>query len=363
MKDIIKDYEQIVVQLHTPNGSGSGFIVKEKNLIVTNRHVVHGSDKVIIRGEHFEKTMTKVLYTDPLNDLAFLSIPEGYQVSESVRISDNAVTAGESIIAIGHPMGLRFTATQGIVSKAERKFNNVDYIQVDAAINPGNSGGPLINENGEIVGVNTFIYRDGESLGFALPSTKLNQVLEEFSQRKDTDSKASKCPSCTNIITETTLDDGYCPHCGNKFDVKEFETKPYSPAGVSATVENILKGIGKEVELSRVGKNGWDIEEGSALIKIYYNDRDGFIYADATLGSLPKENIHDMYEYMLKENYDLSNLGFSVAQQNVVLSTIIYHQDLNEETGKVIFKELFEKADHYDDLLKDTYGMKMAEHH
>lgn len=361
MRDIIKDYEHIVVQLHTPEGSGSGFIVKDKNLIVTNRHVIHGSEKVIIRGEHFDKTLTTVLYTDPLNDLAFLRIPDNYTIEKGVNISNETVAAGDKIMAIGHPMGLRFTATQGIVSKAERKFNNVDYIQVDAAINPGNSGGPLINENGEIVGVNTFIYRDGESLGFALPSTKLNQVLEEFEEKSQRNAKASKCSSCSNIVTEITIQDGYCPHCGNKFDVKEFETKEYIPSGVSATIENILKNIGKEVELSRIGKDGWDIEEGSALIKLYYNNRDGFIYADATLGSLPKENIHEMYEFMLRENYSLSNLSFSVSQQNVLLSTIIYYQDLSEETGSIIFKELFEKADHYDDYLKDTYGMELAE--
>ena len=360
MKDVINDYKDIIVQIHTPGGSGSGFIVKDLGLIVTNRHVIFGSERVVVRGESFKKSMTDVLYTDPLNDIAFLRIPDSYDVREQVSISDLSVEAGEKIIAIGHPLGLRFTATQGIVSKAERKFNNVDYIQVDAAINPGNSGGPLINEEGQVVGVNTFIYRDGESLGFALPSVKLNELLRDYNGTAS-NSRASKCPSCTNIVTKDTLQDGYCPSCGSKFDTAEFDSKPYQPEGVSARIESILSGIGKNVEISRVGTTGWDIEEGSALIRITYNTKNRFIYADAILGSLPKDNIGPLYEYMLRENYDLESMAFSVDRQNIVLSTIMYDDDLNEETGTVIFKELFQKADDYDNHMADTYGMEMAE--
>lgn len=360
MKEIINDYRNIIVQIHTPTGSGSGFIVKDKNLIVTNRHVIFGNEEVVIRGEEFPKTIAKVIYTDALNDIAFLRLPDGYDGSAQVSISDSKVEAGEKIIAIGHPLGLRFTATQGIVSKAEREFNNVDYIQVDAAINPGNSGGPLINEAGHVVGVNTFIFKNGESLGFALPSVTLNDILREFDE-KVADERASKCKSCTNIITQSTLQDGYCPHCGNKFDVTEFESKPYVPEGISATIEDILISIGKDVRLARVGKFGWDIEEGSALVKITYNTKNRYIYADAVLGSLPKQNIGEMYEYMLKENYKLDSLSFCVNNQNIVLGTIVYDQDLNPESGKEIFAELFTKANEYDDHLANTYGMELAE--
>ena len=360
MKEIINNYKDIIVQIHTPGGSGSGFIVKDKNLIVTNRHVIFGNERVVVRGENFVKTMAEVIYTDPLNDIAFLRVPDGYEQSGHVPISNQKVEAGERIIAIGHPMGLRFTATQGIVSKAERKFNNVDYIQVDAAINPGNSGGPLINESGEVVGVNTFIYRDGESLGFALPSVTLNEILNEFSAKINNE-RASKCSSCTNILTRPTLQDGYCPHCGNQFDVKEFESTPYQPEGISYTIENILTGIGKNVELSRVGKTAWDVESGSALVKISYNANNRFIYCDATLGCLPKDNIGKLYEFLLRENYALESLTLSVDRQNIVLGTIVYSDDLNEETGKIILEDLFKKADHYDHLLAEQYGMELAE--
>ena len=361
MEAVIDSYKDIIVQIHTPGGSGSGFIVKDKNLIVTNRHVIHGHEEVVVRGEKFGKTITQVVYTDPLNDIAFLRVPDGYEESGHVTISGERVNAGERIVAIGHPLGLRFTATQGIVSKSERKFNNVDYIQVDAAINPGNSGGPLINEEGHVVGVNTFIFRNGESLGFALPSLTLNEILADY-DTNFRDKRASKCSSCTNLVTKESLQDGYCPHCGNKFDISEFESKSYMPEGVSATMEDILTSIGKDVRLARVGKSAWDVEEGSALIKITHNLKNRFIYCDAVLGSLPKQNIGDLYEYMLKENYSLEALSFSVDRQNIILSTIIYDADLNKETGTEILDELFKKADDYDNFLADTYGMEMAEH-
>lgn len=361
MEKIIEEYKNIIVQIHTPGGSGTGFIVKETGLIVTNRHVIAGNEEVVIRGENFKKTLANVVYTDPLNDIAFLRVPDGFEASGHVAISNELVNAGEKIIAIGHPLGLRFTATQGIVSKSERKFNNVDYIQVDAAINPGNSGGPLINESGQVVGVNTFIFRDGESLGFALPSVKLNEILREYGEGYS-NQRASKCSSCTNLLTQETLQDGYCPHCGNKFDLSEFNNAPYTPEGVSKTIESILTGIGKDVKLSRVGKSNWDIEEGSAVIKISHNLNNRFIYCDAVLGSIPKQNIGELYAYMLKENFDLEALSFSVDRQNIVLGTIIFDADLNEESGKEILAELFQKADSYDNHMADTFGMELAEH-
>ncbi len=361
MKDIINDYKDVIVQINTPTSSGSGFIIKDQNLIVTNRHVISGNQEVVIRGEKLKKTLAKVVYTDALNDIAFLRIPDNYDTSRSITISNQLVNAGDPIIAIGHPLGLRFTATQGIISKSDRKFNNVDYIQVDAAINPGNSGGPLINSEGHVVGVNTFIYRDGESLGFALPSVTLNEILREYSDQPQNE-RASKCPSCSNLLTETTLQDGYCPHCGNKFDDKEFKSIDYMPEGVSKTMEDILVSIGKDVKLARVGKSGWDIEEGSALIKITHNLKNKFIYCDAILGSLPKQNIGNLYAYMLKENYALESLSFSVSGQNIILNTVIFDLDLNAETGKEILGELFKKADDYDNYLADTYNMEMAEH-
>ncbi|MCB9197608.1 MAG: DUF1610 domain-containing protein [Flavobacteriales bacterium] len=356
MKEIISQYKDHIVQINTPFGSGTGFILGDRGIIVTNRHVIHGSNEVAVKGESFPKQMLQVIYTDSLNDIAFLKLNDD-QIPAGIKLSERTVEAGESIIAIGHPLGLEFTATQGIVSKASRNFNNVDYIQVDAAINPGNSGGPLINDAGEVIGVNTFIFRDGESLGFALPASRLITIIDEYEQRHP--ARSAKCTSCTKIILKEEAVDGYCPNCGNKFIEDEFVFKDFIPGKVQTTIENILTSIGKDVKLSRVGQFGWDIEEGSSLTKIDYNNNDRYIYADAILGTLPKDNLQAFYLYLLEENFALDQINFSINGQNVMLSTIIFDEDLREASGIEIFGNLFKMADHYDNYLADNYGLEM----
>ena len=88
------------------------------------------------------------------------------------------------MVAIGHPYGLNYTATQGVISKVDRIREGLKFIQIDAAINPGNSGGPLVNSNGEVIGVNSFIIRGGDNLGFALPVNYLKEALKLYLPNK-----------------------------------------------------------------------------------------------------------------------------------------------------------------------------------
>lgn len=353
MEALIQKYKDYIIQVSTPYGSGSGFYIKGHNLIATNRHVIQGCSEVVIRGEHLNKTMAKVLFTDSIHDIALLECPS-MPSNDGAEISNERVVAGQSIIAIGHPLGLKYTATKGIVSKEERIFNNIKYIQIDAAINPGNSGGPLINDEGKVVGINTFIIQNGESLGFAVPAQYLNEVVTEYKALNN--EVAIRCSSCSKILTKAQIENEYCPNCGNKIDLKQFTPEPYRPVGIAKTIENILNTLQKNVELSRVGQTAWDIEEGSALIKITYDVNSKFLYSDVVLCSLPKDNIAALYEYLLKENYNLENISFSIYNQNIILGCVVYEDDLDESTGIKLFKNLFEKADYYDDLLINQFN-------
>jgi serine protease Do len=264
------------------------------------------------------------------------------------------VKDGDMVLAIGHPYGLNYTATEGIVSKAKRLQQGINYIQIDAAINPGNSGGPLVNSNGEIVGVNTFIIAGGDNLGFALPVEYVSEDLRDYKQYFG--KYALKCASCSFMVTEENIDGEYCPNCGQKLEmpVKTKETE-YKPSGAALTIETILEQLGKDVKLARRGSLAWEIEEGSAKIFINYN-QDGFIVCDSFLCTLPKTNIGPMYEYLLRENYALEGLMFSVTNQDVVLSTFIFDQYLTYETGLETLKTLFKTADKYDNILIEQYG-------
>jgi len=355
MQNIIDLYKNVIIQISTSTGSGTGFFLKDYNLIVTNEHVVSGSSEVVIDGRQFEKTMTNVFYTDSLHDLAFLKVPEGAELPEVKLTEDRNLSQGDKVMAIGHPYGLKYTATQGIVSNTSRLMKSLNYIQVDAAINPGNSGGPLVNEAGEVIGVNTAKIAEGDNLGFSLPSHYLKVALDEYGEYSG--QGVTRCNSCSNLVTQKNIDGEYCPHCGAKVKLPEsFKEEDTAPVGAALQVENLITELGKNLRLSRKGKNNWEVEEGSATIRINYNDRSGFIVGDAHLCRLPKQGIDKIYEYLLRENYKLEGLLFSTFQQNIVLSFLIYDKYFNAESGKKVMQNLFKKADDYDHILVEKYG-------
>jgi Do/DeqQ family serine protease len=168
-------------------GSGSGFIVNSNGRIITNAHVVDGVTKVSVvlkDGRQFEG---KVIGTDPVTDVAVVQIEANNLPTVSVGNSD-ALQPGELAIAIGNPLGLDNTVTVGIVSATGRSGSEVgipdkrvSFIQTDAAINPGNSGGPLLNQKGEVIGMNTAIIQGAQGLGFAIPINQVQHIAEQIS--------------------------------------------------------------------------------------------------------------------------------------------------------------------------------------
>lgn len=352
-QEIIENYKAVIIQIATSFGTGTGFYVKDFNLIVTNDHVVKESAEAVISGIKFPKVSSPVLFYDQKYDLAFIKTPEGIDLPER-KIGKTPVHDGDRVIAIGHPYGLKYTATEGIVSKARRVQNGLNYIQIDAAINPGNSGGPLVNTKGEIIGVNTFIIAGGDNLGFALPSEYLLESLNEYAPFSGM--YAVRCKSCQNVITSDRIQDNYCPECGSALVIPQLKKEnEYKPTGASLTIEKILEALGKDVKLSRKGQDRWEVEEGSAKIFISYS-QGGFIIGDAFICRLPKKNIAAIYDFLLKENYDLRNVAFSVNNQDIVLSTIIYDHYLTFETGLEAIQALVKKADYYDNYLIENFG-------
>lgn len=352
MSSIIESFKNNIIQIASPFGSGTGFYLKNHQLFVTNFHVIKGNEEVVISSKTLKKTLARVIYFDPHYDLAFIQAPENINM-EDAELSQKNVSEGDSIIAIGHPYGLRYTATQGIVSKVSRIYNEISYIQIDAAINPGNSGGPLVNSSGEIVGVNTFIIEQGESLGFSLPVKYLTDALSEFESNGKT--KSIRCKSCKKILTEAQIEGTYCSNCGASIELTDFKPKPYIPAGAAFKLEQIIDKLGIGVRESRAGQNTWEIEHGSIKIKLMYNPETRFIVADAWLCNLPKENIINLYEYLLKENYYNEGLVFSLNNQQVLLSFISYEDDMSVDSGMELLKGIMFKSDYYDDILLGTF--------
>ena len=122
------------------------------------------------------------------------------------------------------------------------------------------------------------------------------------------------------------------------------------------TIEEMLGQSGHNVQLSRRGPNNWEITQGSAKINISYYEKTGLITGDAYLCLLPKSNIKPLYEYLLRQNYVMDGMTFSIKDQDIILSLLIYDRYLNADTGMELFNHLFEKADHYDNILVEEYG-------
>ncbi|HEY9845743.1 MAG TPA: trypsin-like peptidase domain-containing protein, partial [Candidatus Caenarcaniphilales bacterium] len=167
-------------------GSGSGFVLKANGLILTNAHVVNGADTVAVTLKDGRNFTGKVLGQDELTDVAVVKIEANNL--PAVALGNSAqLRPGEWAIAIGNPLGLDNTVTAGIISATGRSSaqvgapdKRVGFIQTDAAINPGNSGGPLLNQQGQVVGMNTAIIGGAQGLGFAIPINRAQEVANEL---------------------------------------------------------------------------------------------------------------------------------------------------------------------------------------
>jgi S1-C subfamily serine protease len=175
-------------QLMPEKGTGSGFIISEDGRILTNRHVVSGSEQLTVNLADKKVYKARVLGIDSRNDMAIIKIePKGKLPYLKLGDSDG-LQVGQKVLAIGNPFGFEGTLTTGIVSSLGRTIQPEegrpleDMIQTDAAINPGNSGGPLLDSHGNVIGINTAIYgpQGNIGLGFAMPINRAKAMLEEF---------------------------------------------------------------------------------------------------------------------------------------------------------------------------------------
>lgn len=358
-QQIIELYRPAIIQIATQGSTGTGFYIKEFDLIITNDHVVGKNAEVTIAGRFFERRIARTWYTDRKHDLAFLQPPADALLPEVKLGVYTTMQDGDVVVAIGHPYGLNYTATQGVISKVDRVRDGVRYIQIDAAINPGNSGGPLVAKNGEVIGVNSFIIRGGDNLGFALPVNYLREALEMYAPHRGQPS--TRCYSCNCLVLPSNIDaTKYCPVCGTEVTLPQLPEKESKPLGVANTVEEILKELGKDVKLAREGHNNWSVKEGAAKIKINYNPDNYFVAGDAYLCLLPADSakIKPLYKFLLEENYGLDGLVLSCVKQSIVLSCVLYDLDMSKEAGIEMFRDLFQKADYYDRLLEKEYGCK-----
>ena len=176
------------MQVRTPGGLGSGFVINADGYLMTNFHVIEGETEISVEVYHqrngqLERDVYKQVHIVAINkfqDLALLHIEDknAPKFKFITLGSADVLTVGDSVFAIGSPMGLERTVTQGIISTKTRELEGELYLQTSAQINPGNSGGPLFNMAGEVVGVTNMKITSGEGLGFAIPVELVKNFLD-----------------------------------------------------------------------------------------------------------------------------------------------------------------------------------------
>jgi len=201
IRDLVNQLGEAVVQVRAPSGLGSGFFLNEEGFLITNFHVIEGETQISIEVYHQDggqlerKTykQVRIVAMNKFADLALLKIDDKDAPKfKHVQIgSADALAVGERVFAVGSPLGLERTVTEGILSTKTRQLGGDLYLQTTAQINPGNSGGPLFNLHGEVVGVTNMKITSGEGLGFAIPS----EMVRFFLDHRDAFAYANDNPS------------------------------------------------------------------------------------------------------------------------------------------------------------------------
>lgn len=256
-------------------GAGSGFIIDQKGHILTNAHVVSGADEIKITLKDGRKFDGKIIGQDSALDLAILKI-EGKKLP-SLKLGDSSkIRPGEWVIAIGNPYGFANTVTVGIISATGRSLDNLgkkNLIQTDTPINPGNSGGPLLNLNGEVIGINVAIVSGAQSIGFSIPINSAKEVIDQLIKEgkvirawlgvymKDVDEKLANyldLPIAEGVVVVEIIKDSPAEKMGLlKYDIIKSinEEKVKSSQEITEKIQKMKPNDRITIKVYREGKN------------------------------------------------------------------------------------------------------------
>ena len=345
-KDFFNNEQRRSPSQRPMTGLGSGFIIDNSGIIVTNNHVIEGADEITVILSDQAEFSAEVLGRDPKADLAVLKIdPKSTELS-SVKWGDSdLMRVGDWSIAIGNPLGLGGTVTTGIISAIARDIGGgpyVKFLQTDASINRGNSGGPLFNINGEVIGINSaIISQTGGSigLGFAIPSNsakKIVQQLKEFGRTKRGWLGVQIQPVSKDFAESLNL-----PNEKGAFVSNVNPTGPSKKAGILAG-DVILKfngiDIEKMIDLPRIVAES----DVGSLANVQVWRKNKTIEFEVKLGELPEQsyvtNNKNKKELIDEE---IKSLGLSIKEidnENGVIVTKI-----NDEMSKLKINDIIKE--------------------
>ena len=324
---------------------GSGFIIKEDGIVITNNHVIANAEDILIRVGDKEYN-AEVIGADPYMDLAVLKMKTKDKF-KPVRFGDSTkARVGDWVVAIGNPFGLGGTVTSGIISARNRQIGLTryeDFIQTDASINQGNSGGPLFNLKGEVIGVNTAIIAPGQSgsigIGFAIPANAASNVIDQLIKFGET--KRGWLGVRIQEVTKEIADVEKLKKPEGALVASVGQNSPAEKAGIKAG-DIILEFDGKKINtMKKLPNVVASTEVGKSVeLKIWRNKK--LISKRLTLGRLEtSEEFKETKPKIVKKDVDIQSLKIAVRDLN---DQDISNRDLNKKTEGVVITDISNRS-------------------
>ena len=338
-------FEDMFKEFGTPqerksSALGSGFIIDEKGIVVTNNHVIQGAEDIVVRVNGDEEYKATVIGADPLSDIAVLQL-ETKEKFISVKFGDSdKARIGDWVIAIGNPFGLGGTVTSGIISARNRSIGlsrYEDYIQTDASINSGNSGGPLFDMRGDVIGINTAILgRNGSiGIGFSIPANSAKIVIDQLIEFGET--KRGWLGVRIQDVTQEIADVEKLDEPRGALVASVAEGSPSEKAGIKAgdiilefngVKINQMKELPAIVAKTKVGKN--------VKVKVWRNKKE--LTKNVILGRLETSDDFKISEKKQTPSKDLIIEDLKITVRKITKEDIKIRKLPNQTKGLVITK-------------------------
>ena len=341
--EMFKDFERPTER--KASSLGSGFIIKEDGIVITNNHVIANAEDILIRVGDKEYS-AEVIGADPYMDLAVLKMKTKDKFKPVFFGDSSKARVGDWVVAIGNPFGLGGTVTSGIISARNRDINLTrydDFIQTDASINQGNSGGPLFNLKGEVVGINTAIIAPGQTgsigIGFAIPANAASNVIDQLIKYGET--RRGWLGVRIQEVTKEIAEVEKLKKPQGALVASVGENSPADKAGIKAG-DIILNFDGKKIDTMRtLPKVVATTEVGKSVeLKIWRNKR--LISKRLILGRLESsEEFKEKKTKVVKKVEDIEKLKIAVRD---ITNEDISSRNLNKKTSGVVITEISNRS-------------------
>lgn len=344
-------------------GRGTGWIAAQNGLSVTNFHVVGYDAEVELCTADDRKVAGKVVYAAPRHDIAFV-MPRGPLGAGPLDLGPSrAARQGQTAYAVGHPFEFNFTVTKGIISAVDREVRGIGYIQTDAALNPGNSGGPLLDEQGRVLGVNTWI-RVGQNLGFAVPVHLFAEVLNWYARREpQMVLEVDPVYHCVGCDAQFHPSNERCVRCGRAVPYSsELELSDSMVlARVERIVGRILTDLGVVPNQARCAAGLWRLAQPWGELWARVRPDGMGIEFVARLATMPRTNHEGLMRFLLTYNDASSGVcRTSLSGDTILLSLREPLAFINESIVGASLRSLISQAERLQQLLMTGFGALAA---